>query len=56
MENNQAKMEARRETSTDKSEVLRSTLVFRVDIHQAKMDIHQEKIGAAVHSIRSGVS
>jgi type VI protein secretion system component Hcp len=63
-EANQEKMEARIDASSEKSEVLRNTLVFRMDIHQArtlstqeemkaKMDIHQEKIEAAIHSIRS---
>jgi hypothetical protein len=55
IEANQGRMEARIDASSEKSEVLRSTLLFRMNIHQArtvstqeemkaKMDIHQEKM------------
>jgi hypothetical protein len=57
-------MEARVDANNEKSEVLRGTLFSWMDIHQsrttstqeemkAKMDTHQEKMKAAVHSIRS---
>jgi hypothetical protein len=61
---NKEKMEASTEVNNEKFEVLRGTLVSRMDIHEvrplsyqremkAKMDIHQEKMEAATHYNRS---
>jgi hypothetical protein len=61
---NQKKMEGRIHANNEKFEVLRGSLVSRMDIHQArtvstqeemkaKMDIHQEKVETTIHSVRS---
>jgi hypothetical protein len=56
-------MEARIDTDNEKFKVLRGTLICLMDIHKAKavstqemktkMDIHQEKMEAMIHSIWS---
>jgi hypothetical protein len=61
---NQEKMEARINANNEKFDILRGSLVSRLNIHpartvstqeetKAKMDIHQEKVEATIHSIRS---
>jgi hypothetical protein len=62
IDTNQEKMETRIDTNNEKkSEVLRSTLVSWMDIHQAqpeavqeeiiaKMDAHQERTGASMNA------
>jgi hypothetical protein len=63
VETYQERMEAKIDTSNEKFEVLRGTLVSRMDIYQprtesaqemkVKMDIHQEKMQTTIHSIQS---
>jgi hypothetical protein len=46
-----------RRTNNETFEVIQSTLIFQTDIHQAemkaKMDVHQERMEAATHSMRA---
>jgi hypothetical protein len=44
MESLEAKIEAKIQSNDEKFEVLRSTLVSRMDIHQAKTEAIQEEI------------
>jgi hypothetical protein len=64
IDGNQEKKEARTDSNNEKFEVLRGTLVSRMDIHQvrtmftqegmeAKMDMYQEKVEAATYYILS---
>jgi hypothetical protein len=57
------RLEVKTEANNEKFEVLRSTLVLRMDIHQPRtvstqeemkstMDIHQEKMEAAIRTLR----
>jgi hypothetical protein len=60
IEANQEKMEAKIEADDEKFEVLRGTLVSRMDIHKrrtvsnevmkARTDIYQEKLESAINS------
>jgi hypothetical protein len=59
-----ARLEARIDADNEKFEVLQGAPISQMDIHQtrtmsiqeemkAKMDVHQEKVEATIHSIRS---
>jgi hypothetical protein len=48
-----ARLEAKIETNNEKFETLRGTLVFRIDFHQARTEVMQEKTDANLKEIRA---
>jgi hypothetical protein len=50
----QEMMEAKTDANNEKLEVLQGTLIFRMDVHQARTKVMQEKMDASLKEMKAG--